>query len=154
MCRKGKNSCNAMKKDSNNKHMMSSEKMKHCYSEISKWLFECFKILNDASVRSNVIEWADELCSCKRRHMLVSLRKLKDVSLRMGIASLKKRSELVIQLWNYDKSNSNENVIVSNEIVLTNRLLCNILLSDFLKTMSKGPNKSKSAKLGHRMIFL
>ena len=70
----------------------------------------------------------------------------------MVLASLKKKSELVIQL-NYDKSNSDENLIVNNKIVLTNRLLCNIVLSAFLKPMSKDSKKSKSAKLGHHMDF-
>ena len=130
---------------------MSSEKMKYYYSEIDQESFESFKIFTDVSIRSNVKEWADELCSRKRKHILMSLRKLKYFSLNMGFTSLKKKSELFIQLSNYDKSNSNENVIVNKKIVFTNRLLCNIVLSDFLKPISKDSKESKSAKLVHHM---
>ena len=60
--------------------------------------FESFKILTDVSIQSIVKEWDNKLCSYKRKQMLMSLRKLKDVSLSMGLTSLKKKSELVIQL--------------------------------------------------------
>ena len=50
-----------------------------------------------------------------------------------------------------DKSNRNENVIMNNKIVLTNRLLHNIVLSAFLKPMPKDSKELKSAKLGHHM---
>ena len=46
-------SCNVMKKDSNNKHIKSSEKMKCCYSEMSQESLESFKIFIDGSIRSN-----------------------------------------------------------------------------------------------------
>ena len=78
-----------MKKDSKNKHMMSSEKIKY-YSEIVQESFESFKILIDVSIRSNVKEWANELFNHKRKHMLMCLNKLKEIYLRIELKSLKK----------------------------------------------------------------
>ena len=69
---------------------MSSEKIKYYYSENFQESFESFKILTDVSIRLNVKEWADELCSYKRKHVIMSLRKIKVISLSMGLTSLKK----------------------------------------------------------------
>ena len=51
---KGKKCRNVMEKDSNNKYIMSSEKMKYYYSEISPESFEPFKNLIDVSLRTNL----------------------------------------------------------------------------------------------------
>ena len=64
--------------------------MKHYYSEIDQESFESIKIFTDVSMRSNVKEWADELCSYKKKHVIMSLIKLKDIYLSMGLTSLKK----------------------------------------------------------------
>ena len=51
---KGKKCRNVMEKDSNNKYIMSSEKIKYYYSEISPESFEPFKNLTHISLRKKI----------------------------------------------------------------------------------------------------
>ena len=58
---------------------------------------------------------------------------------------------MLTQLSNHNQLNSIDNVRVNNKNELTNLLMCNIVLSLFLKPMSNDSKESKSTKLGHRM---
>ena len=70
------------------------KKIKSYYFEITQESQEVFKNSNETTLRNNLKEWAEEKCFCAKKHMLMSLNNLKDVSLSYGLAKLKKKINL------------------------------------------------------------
>ena len=64
-------SSKVMEKDEDNKHALSSEIAKVCYSEITDESFKSFKGLSDATLRNNMKSWAEETSHVKRSCMLL-----------------------------------------------------------------------------------
>ena len=78
-----------LEKDCNNKYLISYEKIKSDYSKICHESGEAFKNANENMLRNNLKEWteeewAEEECCHTRKCILMSLNKLKDVSLSYG----------------------------------------------------------------------